>query len=324
MRFQIGDVVVEAVQYRDPQDPVNREEVISFLARRNGDMVRFTIGERVENELFIMTKQFPIAGSLRARPSDWIVLEPEGAFDVYPSRMFTRQFQLLPTPKTPEVLLAELRERIREIALKVSPDYPGIQEGLTDYEHLWAIEATEEGANRALEDWQVVVEELMARYQISTEQIVQLSRELRQSGRKPSSGLRPATPDNLSSGPTGPPGVSVPSGGISGDDGSRVPVGEELLARGTRIVRQLQAWIQDRDGLSGIPVAHLQWAAGARPGSLAIHIGDICLWTSERDGDDEFTFEYCRDEFLAEIESYRPFLDEPTRPKDTDAPSPGL
>jgi hypothetical protein len=76
------------------------------------------------------------------------------------------------------------------------------------------------------------------------------------------------------------------------------------LEQAVAIVVQLQTWIEDRDGLSSIPQAHLVWSVN----TLDVLIGDVVVYSDE--DLDGFSFEACRDAFLEQIYEFGPFANE--------------
>ena len=68
------------------------------------------------------------------------------------------------------------------------------------------------------------------------------------------------------------------------------------------MVVQLQEWIEDRDDLSSVPIAELRWT----PSASQIWIGDRIVWSYEWGR--ALTFAHCRDTFLEEVQTRRPFL----------------
>lgn len=73
-----------------------------------------------------------------------------------------------------------------------------------------------------------------------------------------------------------------------------------------RIVSQLQSWIENRDGLSTTPIAHLIWDVD----SCEIRIGPTVVWCSEENEDSELTFAFCRDSYLANLMMLLPFIEQ--------------
>lgn len=82
---------------------------------------------------------------------------------------------------------------------------------------------------------------------------------------------------------------------------------DERIITAYRIVEQLQEWLEDRDGLSAIPVAHFVYY-GSFLGNVDIAIGNTTVFSTEADSEENMTFEACRDNWLEEIESFWPFL----------------
>lgn len=76
-----------------------------------------------------------------------------------------------------ELRLRGLDERIKEIAVKLCGDYPNIQ-GCGSFERLWALESSLEGTNQAIEHWVLLVEKLKSKFGISSEIILQISKEV--------------------------------------------------------------------------------------------------------------------------------------------------
>lgn len=81
------------------------------------------------------------------------------------------------------------------------------------------------------------------------------------------------------------------------------------LIEATAIIDQLQAWIENHEGLSETPIAHL--SAHANGDALEILIGDWCLWSDQCDSSDDMTFEYCQEEFFKRLDSLMPFMQIP-------------
>ena len=59
-----------------------------------------------------------------------------------------------------------------------------------------------------------------------------------------------------------------------------------LLQRASEVVDQLQKWLEDREGLSTIPIANL--TAGGF--TLEVAVGDVCVWSCDTDGNSDLTF----------------------------------
>lgn len=70
-----------------------------------------------------------------------------------------------------------LKQRIDEIARKIAPDYPNI-ENADEFEQLWAIEQSFEGTELALKDWSNLVDELAKRLNYSKEDILKIFQEI--------------------------------------------------------------------------------------------------------------------------------------------------
>lgn len=81
---------------------------------------------------------------------------------------------------------------------------------------------------------------------------------------------------------------------------------ETAVERAFRVVKQLQDWSDDRDGLS---LSHIAGVTCTEY-SLDVFVGDVAVWSDNGDSIDELTFEYCRDAFLKHIASFRPFFSE--------------
>lgn len=73
------------------------------------------------------------------------------------------------------------------------------------------------------------------------------------------------------------------------------------------VVEQLQKWIEDRDGLSTTPIAHLIWSTS----DLEINIGAVTVWCSDEDDESDMTFEFCRKRFLDDMRNILPFIQQP-------------
>lgn len=77
------------------------------------------------------------------------------------------------------------------------------------------------------------------------------------------------------------------------------------------IVEALQAWIENTDDLSSIPMASCRFAATVglpTLRTLEIMVGDTIVWSSEENEQSELTFEFCRDAFLDSIKDLLPFI----------------
>lgn len=79
----------------------------------------------------------------------------------------------------------------------------------------------------------------------------------------------------------------------------------QRLEGACEIVDKLQDWI-DEVGNFGELYAGLSYSAND---VLSIEIGQFGLWCCQTDSSDDFTFEYCRDSFLKQIEQFAPFLE---------------
>lgn len=64
----------------------------------------------------------------------------------------------------------DVNARIKEIALKVAPDYPNIQE-VDSFEQLWAIESAYEGCSLANDDCHKLIESLRLKLGWSKEEL---------------------------------------------------------------------------------------------------------------------------------------------------------
>ncbi len=73
-----------------------------------------------------------------------------------------------------------------------------------------------------------------------------------------------------------------------------------------QIVRQLQEWINDRDGLSEIPVAHFTWSLD----TLEICIGDVLVYSDQEPPSDGMSYQSCKEEWLNHVRSLLPFVEE--------------
>ena len=82
--------------------------------------------------------------------------------------------------------------------------------------------------------------------------------------------------------------------------------GEALASDAYEIVQGLQQWAEDRDGLSSVPMARMVYSTSV----LEIHLGDICVFSSEVDYWTDFSIESCKSQFLCAIDELRPFFDE--------------
>jgi hypothetical protein len=65
------------------------------------------------------------------------------------------------------------------------------------------------------------------------------------------------------------------------------------------IVDELQEWIENHDDLSSVPIANCTYS----PIMFSISIGHIEVYNSEMDVDEECTFEYCREQYIQEIDN---------------------
>lgn len=68
-------------------------------------------------------------------------------------------------------------ERIKEIAIKISPDYPDIA-NCDDFECLWAIEGSYEGCSKANDDMHVLTKVMAARCGMTILEMVELSQKI--------------------------------------------------------------------------------------------------------------------------------------------------
>lgn len=69
-----------------------------------------------------------------------------------------------------------------------------------------------------------------------------------------------------------------------------------------RIAEQLQKWVNERDGLSAVPMVCVAWSPDS---SAAITIGDVTVYCSENSP--ELSFDACRAEFLTDLLEHMPF-----------------
>lgn len=67
-----------------------------------------------------------------------------------------------------------IEQRINELAKKIVPDYPNI-ENKDAFEQLWAIEQSFEGTELALKDWSNLVDELAIRFSFDKSTILEIS-----------------------------------------------------------------------------------------------------------------------------------------------------
>jgi hypothetical protein len=72
------------------------------------------------------------------------------------------------------------------------------------------------------------------------------------------------------------------------------------------VVDQLQKWIEDRDGLSEVPVASFTYTNCV----WSISVGDVQVWDDQDHQDSEtgLTLEWCKQQWLEYVESLRPFM----------------
>ena len=70
-----------------------------------------------------------------------------------------------------------LDSRIREIAMKIAPDFPDIEK-CDVFQQLWAIEQSYEGSELALRDWEDLTKELAKRLGLTHQELAKISREL--------------------------------------------------------------------------------------------------------------------------------------------------
>lgn len=93
---------------------------------------------------------------------------------------------------------------------------------------------------------------------------------------------------------------------IDADAERKVAKDETAVEKAFRVVKQLQDWSDDRDGLS---LSHIAGVTCTEY-SLDLFVGDVTVWSDNGESIDELTFEYCRDAFLKHIASFRPFFSE--------------
>lgn len=80
----------------------------------------------------------------------------------------------------------------------------------------------------------------------------------------------------------------------------------EQLLKAAEVVLEIQNWIENRDDLSQYPMAGVSWA----PNVIEVSIGDLGVWSSEVDDEDDLTLDYCRAAFLKEVAALEPFMAE--------------
>jgi len=71
------------------------------------------------------------------------------------------------------------------------------------------------------------------------------------------------------------------------------------------MVRRLQEWVEDRDGLATVPLVRLVYTEYGSE----ISIGD-CVVFGEDDDFEDLTVELCTTRFIEYVERFRPFLSE--------------
>lgn len=82
-----------------------------------------------------------------------------------------------------------------------------------------------------------------------------------------------------------------------------------ILEKAVDVVESLNEWIATREGLSTIPIAWLSWhRTSSGYESVDISIGEIVVFQSEVEDDNDLTFEYCRERFQDYIGDLQPFI----------------
>lgn len=67
--------------------------------------------------------------------------------------------------------IINLKNRVKEIAVKIAPDYPNV-EMTTTWDQLYAIETAYEGISLANDDMHYILKTLMERYNIEEEEVL--------------------------------------------------------------------------------------------------------------------------------------------------------
>lgn len=79
------------------------------------------------------------------------------------------------------------------------------------------------------------------------------------------------------------------------------------LSAAVDLCRQLQQWMDDINESGTVFRAGFTYVNGI--GIYDVCIGDICVWHSQADSDDDFTFSFCVAALQESVADYAQFLD---------------